>query len=357
MNRLHSFCADRYRGLNGLVIEDIAPCNLIAGPNGIGKTALIEAIGLFHGRFKPENLWIPSIRRSSRDVVDPIADLGGGDIRLSATEDDGEHNWRAVFEPTIDASAGAGRQITSGKPGRNHPGVQSNAAPGRIAGSIRVWLDDTEAPSTRRQFVSTPKGGVMIPDLDAEREPAIFIAALDVQEVDQETIQDFSNLVIAGKKNLLKADLQIISPMVQDVEVVAVGGGVSYILATTADGERLPLQALGGGMVQLFHILIAMREAAGGMIFLDEIENGLHYSILAEVWTRIRKLAEELDVQVFATTHSLECLDAAIAAFEDNPDDLAVHSLRRRDDDNRIVAASFRGEALQGAREINLEIR
>ena len=220
-----------------------------------------------------------------------------------------------------------------------------------------MWLDDIEAAPTPRQFVSTPKGVVTIPDLGAEREPAIFVIAGDGHEVAQETVQNFSKLVIAGKKDRLKDDLKVILPLVQDVEVVAVDGDSPYILATLTGDERLPLQALGGGLVRLFHILIAMREAAGGMILLDEIENGLHYSVLPEVWTRIRDLAAELDVQVFATTHSLECLDAAIAAFEDNPDDLAVHSLRRRDDDKRIVAASFRGEALQGAREINLEIR
>ena len=120
---------------------------------------------------------------------------------------------------------------------------------------------------------------------------------------------------------------------------------------TTTGQERLPLQSLGDGMVRLFHILIAMREAAGGMILLDEVENGLHHSILAEVWKRIRSLATKLEVQVFATTHSLECLDAAIAAFEDKPDDLGraqPAAARRR---QPVVAASFRGEALLGARE------
>ena len=357
MNRLRSFRAERYRGLDGLFVENIAPCNLIAGPNGIGKTSLIEAIGLFHSRFKLENLWIPYIRRSSRAVVDPISDLGGGDIRFSATEDDVKHHWRARYEATIDTSAGTGSRVTSGRPGSSNTGVESNAAPGPIAGTIRMWLDDIEAAPTSRKFVSTPKGVVTIPDLGEEREPAVFVIAGDGHEVAQETIRDFSKFVIAGKKDRLIADLQIILPLVQDVEVVVGSGDSPYILATTTGGERLPLQALGGGMVRLFHILIAMREAAGGMILLDEIENGLHHSVLTEVWTCIRELAAELEVQVFATTHSLECLDAAIAAFEDNPDDLAVHSLRQREDNNRIVAASFRGEALLGAREINLEIR
>ena len=356
MNRLRSFRAEQYRGLDGLALDDLAPINIVTGPNGIGKTALIEAIWLFRGRFQPEILRNPNIRRSGRAVLDPVSDFGSGEVRLSATEDDGAHRWRAIYEPTIDTSAGARGQVTNGKPGSRDTAGPSNAAPGRVAGIVRMWLDDIEAAPTSSQIVSTPKGDVAIPVLDTKYGRGILVRAGSVHELTQEMLDDFSKIMMAGDNDLLKADLQIILPMVHDVEVVTVAG-VSHILVTTTGQERLPLQSLGDGMVRLFHILIAMREAAGGMILLDEVENGLHHSILAEVWKRIRSLATKFEVQVFATTHSLECLDAAIAAFEDKPDDLAVHSLRQREDDNRIVAASFRGEALLGAREINLEIR
>jgi AAA15 family ATPase/GTPase len=45
-------------------------------------------------------------------------------------------------------------------------------------------------------------------------------------------------------------------------------------------------------------------------LFLDEIENGIHYTQLDRLWQIILTLAEELTNQVFATTHSKECLES-----------------------------------------------
>ena len=51
-----------------------------------------------------------------------------------------------------------------------------------------------------------------------------------------------------------------------------------------------------------------MTDRSIGLIFIDEIENGIHYSVQKDVWNAIGKLARDLDIQVFATTHSLEMI-------------------------------------------------
>ena len=54
-------------------------------------------------------------------------------------------------------------------------------------------------------------------------------------------------------------------------------------------------------------LVLSMSEASGGLLLIDEIENGLHHSVQEEVFSMLLELAKSFDVQIFATTHSEEC--------------------------------------------------
>ncbi len=87
------------------------------------------------------------------------------------------------------------------------------------------------------------------------------------------------------------------------------------------------------------------------------MENGLHHLVLEEVWSHVRVWMRQWDVQLVATTHSDECIRAAMAMFEDAPDELAVHKLYRHSETGKVEAATFTAEALEGARDLGLETR
>lgn len=350
MSRLSAITVGRYRYLSGLKLDEIAPFNLLTGRNGTGKSSLLEALWLFHGRDSSANLWAPAIQRSREPVTDPIERLSDDEVRLSGIEGGMERTLRASFTSTLKA--------TSVNPGRNHPrGRDTGELPAPTAGFLRYWLDGDELEPQGELTMTTPGGLVRLPGKEATRGKGILMSAISVLGVADDTIKEFGKLVVRGGKSQLINDLRIILPWILDVEVVVADSGSSYVLATTADDTRLPLQALGGGVVRLFHALIAIRTAKAGAIFLDEVEIGLHHSALSDLWRCIRRLGTALEVQVFASTHSLECVDAAVSAFADSPDDLAVHNLRSETDAKRTRVATFRGESLQGAREINLELR
>ena len=63
------------------------------------------------------------------------------------------------------------------------------------------------------------------------------------------------------------------------------------------------------------------------------------------------------NAQLVATTHSAECIDAAMAAFEDAPNDLAIHKLFRNEKTGKVEATTFTGETLAGVRDLDLETR
>ena len=106
----------------------------------------------------------------------------------------------------------------------------------------------------------------------------------------------------------------------------------------------------------MFRLAIAMVAAAGGLLLIDEIENGLHHSVLEEVFVTLLELARTFDVQVFATTHSAECIRAAHQALKKAGQyEAAFYRLQRIN--GEIKAVSFDHEMLETAISHRMEVR
>ena len=76
---------------------------------------------------------------------------------------------------------------------------------------------------------------------------------------------------------------------------------------------------MGDGMNRILAILLALVSAKDGVLLVDEIENGLHYSVQPDLWRLILHVAERANVQVFATTHSWDCIEAFQEAVTEVP--------------------------------------
>lgn len=83
--------------------------------------------------------------------------------------------------------------------------------------------------------------------------------------------------------------------------------------------EPLPLKSMGDGVTRLFHIIVALVNARNGILLIDEFENGLHWSVQPKVWDIVFQLSEKLNVQVFATTHSRDCIEGFERAWNNYP--------------------------------------
>ena len=106
----------------------------------------------------------------------------------------------------------------------------------------------------------------------------------------------------------------------------------------------------------MFSIAVAMGSVRGGMLLIDEIENGLHHSVLGNVFSNLLSMAKRFDVQVVATTHSAECIDAAFQAVgRGSEEDFTYHRLDQLESGTR--AHHFDREMLETATELAMEIR
>ena len=111
-------------------------------------------------------------------------------------------------------------------------------------------------------------------------------------------------LLVAKKKNKLINILRQIEPNIISIELGT--GGIVYV--DTGLDRLLPINIMGDGIRRMLYIIASISDAANGMVFIDEIENGFYYSIQEDLWHLIFEAAYEYNVQVFATTHSEECV-------------------------------------------------
>ena len=351
MTFLNSFEAVHYRGIDGLSFPHLAPANLITGVNGVGKTAVLEAMWLFTGRYNTSLLWNGNVQRSNKAVLDPVARLAKNALELRGVEKGSERALKASYQPLSDPQTPEPLKAleTAGNPLPVPPAV----------GRIDNILDGDRLQQNEWGVHPTPFGSVVhaLHRRPAGRPEAIVLGTWVHPEVGGEYLKRYSDAVRANFKQKLTEAMSLVLPGVRDLEILADETGEPYLSAVTPEDARLPLRDLGGGVAQLSRLFLDLFSARDGAVFADEIGSGLHYSVLGQVWSHARVWMNQWNVQLVATTHSGECVRAAMAAFEDAPEELAIHKLYRNTETGRVEAATFTGEALEGARDLNLETR
>lgn len=128
----------------------------------------------------------------------------------------------------------------------------------------------------------------------------------------------------------------------------------SPFVVINGDERRYRLSSMGDGMNRILTIILSMLNSKNGVFFVDEFENGLHHSVQQKLWEMIFYLAKELDIQVFATTHSDDCIKSFIKADKNNQGKLI--RLERHGENINAIPFNDR-ERLEFAIENDIEIR
>ena len=337
-------------------VPDLRMINLFTGPNAIGKTSIAEAIWLFNGRLMPEIVWAPIVQRwpGAGTLINPLLmlknrDNGGVDeISISGIEGGKKQKWVSKF-----TQASTYGPLRMGDGGETRDKEESPIV-GYLENSFFENASKVEVHKlTVRQNGDT--AGPTKPNVPADRRGAVLITPR--MPGTEEMINAFSTAVEGGTKHQLIEMLSVVLPTVQDIEIAMDSMFKPYILATTGSGKRLPITALGDAATRILNITVHFQAKGGGLLIIDEVESGLYYKNLKNVWDKFRALSNEYDTQLFATTHSKECLSAAIEAFKPCPGDLAVHSLRRTAGTDHVAVETFTEETLKAAYELDLDVR
>lgn len=359
------FFVKRFRGVSNLKIEPLARVNLIAGPNGIGKTALLEAVWMHNSPNIPDTaIRVEGFR--STDPIDPDKLLwelfpnldDSVQLELSAKGDwgDGARVLKISLEDRETADIPLIRYGDRGE----LIGGESESFGSRQEIVYEYTNEIGESTISRGFLVASMVGQILQAGFRSDRQPmdhqglGVFLAAR--QRGDRrEEIRKLSNILKSKRDEEIVDILQCVDHRIRGLSILTRNNEPS-IYADFGRANLLPASLMGDGALRLMAIAIAICDAANGVVLIDEIENGIYYEAMEPVWKAIGEVAAKYNVQVFATTHSNECLNAAHRAFSTSESyDFRFHRLERYRGDTRSF--TFDQDSLETAIQSGLETR
>jgi ABC-type branched-subunit amino acid transport system ATPase component len=366
----------QFRIFSKLEIERLGRVNLIVGKNNVGKTSVLEAIYLYANPADPQVLLDLISSRDEFDRPGVHATNGRRATPVPVPVAAIFHGRSAIPEQTPAISVGPMDadsktlhiRSTIKRPGR------------KTSGPVAVLDADEESgddflegvPALSYGFGRQPPlllpindswrfsrySRVSNPKIDALTIQTVNSCYVESNNSDPEWVKSSWNKInLTSYHDEITNSLRIIDDKVQQVSAnLNSNDELVPIVRLEGSTEPITLRSMGDGMVRMFKMALALVNSRGGFLLVDEVENGLHYSVHADFWTFLIKLAQVLDVQVFATTHSWDCVEGfQKAASEDSLSDGYLIRLARRKDE--IVATVYDENDLTIVTRDQIEVR
>jgi len=351
---LNSLFIRNYRNLKELRIDSIDRINLIAGKNNTGKSSLLEAIYIYFTNGQPESIW---------QIIKGRGEFGNTHTVSSFSS---LFTNRFTNDPIIIG------EVLSKK---------------RVELKIVNYIDEVETQNSgeiiqRKKNISNDqlhnyknyKTGfeIRIEDsslfVDAQglniiSNPIKFLQYFNASFVKAGAFAAneklFDSIALTPKENFVVEALKIVEPKTERIAFVAEENSFARkaVIKLSDQSNVLPLQSMGDGMNRVLSIILALVNAENGLLLIDEFENGLHYSVQEQLWKIIFDLAKSLNIQVFATTHSNDCI-SSFEAVLNNPKNTVKGKLIRLDNITGVIKpVEYTPEELEIAIENDIETR
>jgi AAA domain, putative AbiEii toxin, Type IV TA system len=174
-------------------------------------------------------------------------------------------------------------------------------------------------------------------------------------------IEDWNDIQLTPLENLVLETLRIVAP---DIERIALlldpesPTGVFFAQMSEGPraGQRVPLKTFGQAVSRVFGLVLALVKNRNGVVLVDEVENGIHWTIMEQFWKSIFDISKSLNVQLFATTHSYDCVRSFIRVAHEKPEVGTIYRLASAKNGG-LNCFSFSEEELVTVLESNVEIR
>ena len=351
---IKSLSIKNFRCFQDARLEGLRRVNIVTGRNATGKTVLLESLFLTGGasplivlklramRGMGDNIAInnTTLRRLWEDLFWCLDIHRPIEIRAVGSAQDS----RALL--ISEAGNGSLTVLLGNEPSDENS--SSSDSPVQFTWQFEGREDFRDRPKM------TPKG-LQVENTNAPIQAVMFPANFTLSP--EETSQRLSDIRKQNKKALLLDTMQSVFPDVVDVSVENNSGvWMVYIQIPQVGGQMIPMALHSAGINRFVAILLGIASAPKGIVLVDEIENGLYYKTLPDVWKAIHKFADQYKTQVFVTTHSMECLQAAKEAIKGAPQDFALVRANLDANGERWMD-TFSGEKLEGALESGFELR
>jgi hypothetical protein len=357
---LKSFSARNFRCLEEFEVHNLARVNLLVGDNNAGKTALLEAFFAHLSQANPLGIVaLKNFRRSVTVLPDErlwqefFTDLDDSrSIQLASVDASGRQR-RNTF------TVGAGTQISVAVPSVGGGLVEPTAR--RVVQSVtyrplKVEYEDgaQETPLSNEVLLdATGPGFVQRNQYPAGTKWAYFSTsgASDAQA----PAKHLSELLVSKQEASIVSLIKTIDERVKGLSVAS-PKGVSEIFVDVGQSYLLSATLMGSGVVRAIGLASEIPFVSEGLVLIDEVEDGIYYRRLADLWRAIYEMAKQYDIQIAASTHSAECVAAAFEAVAPDlkdADPLHVYRLVR----GRPTPIPYERESLKTVAEFVAEVR
>lgn len=357
-----------FRTFSHLFIERLGRVNLILGKNNVGKTTLLEALQLYC------SVWPPSSVRQMLNRRNEVARLPDGENRVLL---------RSLF---FGRNPKGGDTITIGEFGAEGGAFRATAdfelesSDAETSSDLRLGRDvlRLESPGLISRLFDDGRWTYMASagwNMPKPPHEPPCLRGVEVQKDLENTIAAWWDVL--SFKDAKSRVLDALQPIARVREVAFVGdprSGAGRMAKVRTDefDEPVPLATLGDGVVRVFELAVALeyavyvRSGAEGqfgtnvfpVLLIDEVDAGIHHTLHANVWRFIFDAARRLDVQVFATTHSWDCLKGfAVAIAEDEENDGLAIRLEKVEGEEQTGAVIVDREGVPIVVRDSIEVR
>ncbi len=339
-----------FRGYANVKLTACKRINLIVGENGSGKTSLLEALFLGGGGSVEIALRLRTLRGYEGTVSIPQHQIE-------------EALWRDLFH-RFDKKTPVSIAIRGSEYRNRALTIRFNdqsLTVHQLSKRAKADADVEFAPITFDWI--GPKGlrSVVKPTLKDGKFQLPSPANLPVESYFFSSTHPYSSSESAGRfsdlSKLYKADdvsekIKEHFPAIKSLSLELVAGAPMVCAEIPGMPEKVPLNLVSSGMTKLTAILFAIASKKGGLVLIDEIENGIYYKRFPIMWKSLLDFCRTTDTQIFVSSHSGECIKAAADLAATFPDDFGVIQLMPNG-----KLRQFAGQRFSDAISDNVEIR
>ena len=342
-------------------IDDLRQITLIGGANNTGKTSLLEAIFMFYDRTNPDAIlrqlsWrgVPSVPLKPDTMWAPFFWGYKLENRIKITIWETENKKSTLwltYNPSFQPSS---ISYPSSNSFYEKANVKTNLE--KIPSfSLDLEYQQNSSPEWNGHLVMEPDRIKLLSDqISHIPTPAVFLGS-NRRVKPNEDANRFGELDIVGRQELVIEILKTIEPELKDLSTIALGE-TSLIHGDIGRGRKIPVAFMGEGTSKLLSIILAIATNENGVLLIDEIENGIHYSVMSKIWEGISRASVNFNCQIIATTHSYECLKSLQEGVPENISN-KISYIRLDKVSDKIVAKNYDYGTLGAAIARGWEVR
>jgi energy-coupling factor transporter ATP-binding protein EcfA2 len=318
-----------FRAFESLTVQDLGQVNLFVGKNNCGKTTVLEAVALLATGGSLAAL-LDIVGRRGELITRPKdysarTEYGIPFLFREYDEYDISHLFRGhrlergtffEIEGSNDGSATTRCEVVSALAPFNS--VQTDMLKGDIdlGFPLGISLKGSGDAEPVRIPLSSLKGisrEILRQIGTREREESKPVHFIPTGGLDSSAMGIlWSQVALRPEEQHVVEALRIIDPDIDGIAFVAVeslrgGSATGMCVKLKSMDDRLPLGCMGGGIERLLALSLLVNRSKG-CVLIDEIDTGFHFSVMNKMWEMVIRTANRLNVQVFATTHSHDCV-------------------------------------------------